>query len=81
MSAEPLLELLTGYLAGEVALETAAAALVRAYHEQGWGLYLDPAELPPEQRARAEALIARYRALTGAPLTGLVWLRVPSNDC
>ena len=69
MSAESPVELLTGYLAGEVALETAAAALVRAYHEQGWGLYLAPAELPPEQRARAEALIARYGALTGAPLT------------
>ena len=69
MNTEPLVELLTGYLAGEVTLETTAAALVRAYHEQGWGLYLAPAELPPEQRVRAEALIARYGALTGAPLT------------
>lgn len=66
MSEEPPIELLTGYLAGELALETTAAALVRAYQQQGWGLCLAPAELPPEQRARAEALIARYGALIGA---------------
>ena len=58
---------LSAYFSGALSLDAAATELVRRHREHGWGLYLSPAELAPEQRAQAEALVARYGELTGAP--------------
>lgn len=36
------------------------AALVEAWREEGWGLYLDPEQAAPAQRERARRLWAEY---------------------
>jgi hypothetical protein len=48
------------YLDGLADLEETAAQLFELWKTQGWGFYLDPASVPPDQLARARRLEQRF---------------------
>ena len=64
MSAD-LHALLHRYLRGDAPLEATARACAHAYAAEGWALHLAPADSDPVVVRRADALRARFRALTG----------------
>ena len=51
------------YLDGRADIEETAAQLLEVWKTDGWGLYLDPASLPPDRLARARRLEQRLAEL------------------
>jgi hypothetical protein len=60
MEHDRIAALIAAYLDGRAELEPTVAALVEAWREEGWGLYLDPEQAAPAQRERARRLWAEY---------------------
>jgi hypothetical protein len=60
MEHDRIAALIAAYLDGRAELEPTVAALVEAWREEGWGLYLDPEQAAPAQRERARRLWVEY---------------------